>query len=50
MRVVNKLQNAAGTAAVQPGRIVGGVLVTPGSVDFTPEHVVAGTPGTGFPR
>src|SRR3954454_12940738 len=49
VRVVNKLENAAGTGAVQPGRLVGGVLVTPGYVDFTPEHVVAGTPATGFP-
>jgi hypothetical protein len=49
VRVVNKLQNAAGTAAVQPGRLVDGVLVTPGYVDFTPQHVVVGTPGTGFP-
>jgi len=49
VRVVNKLENAAGTAAVQPGRLVDGVLVTPGYVDFAPEHVVAGTPGTGFP-
>jgi hypothetical protein len=49
VRVVNKLENAAGTGAVQPGRLVGGVLVTPGYVDFGPQHVVAGTPGTGFP-
>jgi hypothetical protein len=49
VRVVNKLQNAAGTGAVQSGRLVNGVLVTSGYVDFTPAHVVAGTPGTGFP-
>ncbi len=49
VRVVNKLENAGGTGAVQHGQLVGGVLVTPGYVDFGPEHVVAGTPGTGFP-
>ncbi len=49
VRVVNKLENAAGTGAVQHGQLVGGVLVTPGYVDFGPKHVVAGTPGTGFP-
>jgi hypothetical protein len=49
VRVVNKLQNAAGTEAVQPARLVNQVLVTAGYVDFSPEHVVAGTPGTGFP-
>ncbi len=49
VRVVNKLEDAAGTDAVQPGRLVNGVLVTPGSVDFTPKQVVADTPGTGFP-
>lgn len=49
VRVVNKLRNAAGTAGVDHGRIVDGVLVTHGFVDFAPERVVVGTPGTGFP-
>jgi len=50
VRVVNKLQNAANTMAVQRGVIqTDGLLRTPGSVDFTPERSVSGTPGTGFP-
>ncbi len=46
---VHKLANAAGTAAVQPGRLVSGVLVVSGTVDFAPVHRVVGTAGTGFP-
>jgi hypothetical protein len=49
VRVVNKLRNAAGTRGVDHGRIVDGVLITHGSVDFAPVRTVVGTPGTGFP-
>ena len=49
VRVVNKLQNAAGSAAVQRGRLVDGVLVTEGLVDFSPDRAVRGNPDTGFP-
>lgn len=49
VRVVNKLRNAAGTRGAQRGELRNGVLVTPGTVDFTPQRQVAGTPGTGFP-
>jgi hypothetical protein len=49
VRVAQKLQNAAGSAAVQDGELDRGVLVTPGSVDFSPDQQVAGSPGTGFP-
>jgi|SRR4051794_15222550 len=49
VRVVNKLQNAAGTSGVQHGHLDHGVLVTAGTVDFSPDRHVAGTPGTGFP-
>ncbi len=48
VRAVGKLANA-GRTATQPGRVVGGTLVVPGTVDFAPERVVTGTPGTGFP-
>lgn len=44
---IDKLGNVG--AAAQPGRFVGGVLVVDAGVDFSPVHVVAGTPGTGFP-
>jgi hypothetical protein len=49
VRVAQKLENAAGSAAVQRGTVDHGILVTPGRVDFRPERRVAGTPGTGFP-
>jgi hypothetical protein len=49
VRVVNKLQNAAGTEGVQRGRLVAGVLITSGYVDFSPVRKFEATPGTGFP-
>jgi hypothetical protein len=49
VRVVNKLRNAAGTGGVDHGRLVNGVLVTHGSVDFAPQRTVVGTAGSGFP-
>lgn len=43
-----KLANARGTKAVQVARIAGKTVVFPGTVDFSPEHVVV--PSTdGFP-
>lgn len=46
VRAVSKLQNAAGSGAVQHGRLVEGVLVTEGTVDFAPEHRLPATPGS----
>ncbi|HEX3089461.1 MAG TPA: hypothetical protein VHQ23_12460 [Ilumatobacteraceae bacterium] len=45
----NKLQNVAGTTAVMHVTEQNGTWVFPASVDFSPERVVVGTPGTGFP-
>jgi hypothetical protein len=45
----NKLQNAAGTSAVMHVSEQNGTWVFPATVDFAPERVVVGTPGTGFP-
>ena len=47
--VSQKLANARGTTAVMRVTVRNGVLVFPASVDFRPERIVAGTPGTGFP-
>jgi hypothetical protein len=44
-----KLANARGTAAVQKVRVSNGVVDFPASVDFSPDHQIVGTPGTGFP-
>jgi hypothetical protein len=49
VRVVDKLQNSAGTPGVQRGQLTNGVLVTPGYVDFSPQRRVVGSPATGFP-
>ena len=45
----NKLQNARGTSAVMPVTEHNGTWVFPATVDFAPDRVVVGTPGTGFP-
>jgi len=49
VRVAQKLQNATGSGAVQEGVVDRGVLLTDGTVDFSPERAVTGTPGVGFP-
>lgn len=46
--VVNKLANA-GRAATQAVTLDRGTIVFSGTVDFSPVHAVAGTPGTGWP-
>jgi hypothetical protein len=47
VRVAAKLQNAAGTGAVQPGSLdAAGELVTPGSVDFSPVRALPDSPGS----
>jgi hypothetical protein len=45
----NKLQNVRGTSAVMPVTDHNGTWVFPATVDFAPDRVVIGTPGTGFP-
>jgi hypothetical protein len=45
----NKLQNVAGTTAVEHVTEQNGTWVFPATVDFSPTRVVVGTPGTGFP-
>jgi hypothetical protein len=45
----NKLQNVAGTTAVEQVTEQNGTWVFPATVDFSPTRVVVGTPGTGFP-
>ena len=45
----NKLQNVSGTTAVMPVTEKNGTWVFPATVDFSPNRVVVGTPGTGFP-
>lgn len=45
--VVNKLANVGDAA--QPAHLEDGELVVAASVDFSPTHAVAGTPGTGWP-
>ena len=49
VNVSNKLRNVAGTAAVMPVTERNGTWVFPATVDFAPDRVVVGTPGTGFP-
>ncbi len=49
VNVSQKLANARGTTAVMHVTVRNGVWVFPASVDFGPERIVAGTPGTGFP-
>lgn len=44
-----KLANARGTSAVQKVRVSSGGVDFPATVDFSPTHLIAGTPGTGFP-
>ncbi|WP_088317555.1 hypothetical protein [Kineosporia sp. R_H_3] len=46
--VVNKLANT-GRAASQAVTLDRGTIVFSGTVDFSPVHAVAGTPGTGWP-
>ena len=45
----NKLQNVRGTSAVMKVAERNGTWVFPATVDFAPDRVVVGTPGTGFP-
>jgi hypothetical protein len=45
----NKLQNVAGTTAVMHVTEHNGTWIFPATVDFSPERIVVGTPGTGFP-
>ena len=45
----NKLQNVRGTTAVMQVTEINGTWVFPATVDFAPNRVVVGTPGTGFP-
>jgi len=49
VNVSNKLANVAGTTAVMHVTERNGNWVFPASVDFSPNRVVVGTPGTGFP-
>ena len=45
----NKLQNVRGTSAVMQVAERNGTWVFPATVNFAPDRVVVGTPGTGFP-
>jgi hypothetical protein len=49
VNVSQKLQNVRGTTAVMRATERNGTWVFPASVDFAPDRVVVGTPGTGFP-
>lgn len=49
VNVSNKLRNVAGTTAVMPVTEKNGTWVFPATVNFAPNRVVVGTPGTGFP-
>src|SRR3954453_6068458 len=49
VNVSNKLQNVVGTSAVMPVTESNGTWVFPATVNFAPDRVVVGTPGTGFP-
>lgn len=48
VEVVNKLRNV-GRQAAQSVALDRGAVVFSGTVDFSPERIVVGTPGTGFP-
>jgi hypothetical protein len=49
VNVSQKLQNVRGTTAVMKVTERKGTWVFPASVNFAPDRVVVGTPGTGFP-